>query len=57
MNLIPQAVDAEEHAKDNADTSELGLDLEDSLQDELCKLWDMSMDPVCKLWYFFSKFY
>ena len=26
--------------------SERGMDLDDALQDELCKLWDMSMNPV-----------
>lgn len=25
------------------------VELEDGLQDDLCKLWDMSMNQVCKL--------
>lgn len=45
MNLI-KAVDQEENDKEGPHTSERGLDLDDSLQDELCKLWDMSMNPA-----------
>lgn len=44
--LHPQAVDSENESKDAKPTSDSGLDLEDSLQDELCNLWDMSMNPV-----------
>ncbi|KAI0228746.1 Protein saal1 [Lamellibrachia satsuma] len=44
MKLI-QAVDSENESKDAKPTYDSGLDLEDSLQDELCNLWDMSMNP------------
>ena len=33
--------------KEEGETSEYGVDLEESLQDELCKLWDMAYEP-CK---------
>ncbi|KAK2157414.1 hypothetical protein LSH36_192g03023 [Paralvinella palmiformis] len=45
MNLI-KAVDQEENAKAEGQMSERGMDLDDALQDELCKLWDMSMNPA-----------
>ena len=43
---VYQAVDKEENDKEGPQTSEHGVDLDESLQDELCKLWDMSMNPV-----------
>ena len=43
--FVLQAVDAEGESKESTVT-EGGVDIGDSLQDELCKLWDMSMNSV-----------
>ncbi|XP_013421718.1 protein saal1 [Lingula anatina] len=43
MKLI-QEVDKHEENKDQEQETELGTDVDENLQDELCKLWDMSMD-------------
>lgn len=39
-------MDSETQKKEETEASEFGIDLDDSLQDELCKLWDMAMNPV-----------
>ena len=41
-------MDAEGEGKESTVT-EAGVDLGESLQDELCKLWDMSMNSVSRL--------
>ncbi|XP_067656159.1 protein saal1-like [Haliotis asinina] len=43
MKLI-QEVDKENEGKEAA-VSEFGVDVDEDLQNELCKLWDMSMNP------------
>ncbi|XP_048242098.1 protein saal1-like [Haliotis rufescens] len=43
MKLI-QEVDKENEGKEAAE-SEFGVDVDEDLQNELCKLWDMSMNP------------
>ncbi len=41
-----QVVDSHSENKDAATEAETGLDIDESLQDELCELWDMSMNSV-----------
>ncbi len=43
---ISQAVDKETHGKEATEEGDHGLDLEENLQDDLCKLWDMAMNGV-----------
>ena len=37
---------------DEEDNSNSALDVEEELQNELCKLWDMAMNPVSVVWVF-----
>ena len=41
-----QTVDKHENSKNDPNYTDTELDIEDSLQDDLCKLWDMSMNSV-----------
>lgn len=41
-------MDKENEGKEAAE-SEFGVDVDEDLQNELCKLWDMSMNPVSNL--------
>ena len=41
-NLL-QEVDKE---NENQEDTEFGVDIDDELQNELCRLWDMAMNPV-----------
>ena len=43
MWIILQEVDREQT---EGEECEFGLDIDEELQNELCKLWDMSMNPV-----------
>ena len=46
-SIVLQVVDSQSEAKDSSADSEAGgLDISENLQDELCKLWDMSMNSV-----------
>ena len=42
-------------ADDIGDSSSAGIDIDDSLQDDLCKLWDMSMNPVRGVFVLFTQ--
>ena len=42
----PQEVDKEQEGKEGKEETDQGLDVDEDLQNELCKLWDMSMNSV-----------
>ena len=41
-----QVVDSQNENKDASGETEGGVDIDETLQDELCELWDMSMNSV-----------
>ena len=41
-----QVVDSQNENKDNSAETEGGVDIDETLQDELCELWDMSINSV-----------
>ena len=44
--LYFQVVDSQNESKDASSETEGGVDIDETLQDELCELWDMSMNSV-----------
>ena len=52
--LFSQVVDSQNENKDGSGETEGGVDIDETLQDELCELWDMSMNSVnlaIKIWF------